>query len=121
MSENNVKKMEKRPVFSPATDIYEDEKTIALLADMPGVKQENIDITLENDTLSITGEQCDCEPEGYKSLHQGYRAGVYKRSFSVLADIDSENISAKINNGVLKIVLPKSEKAQPRKIAVQTG
>ncbi len=110
-----------KPVFIPATDIYETKDSIVLMADMPGVSQDKVDIVLEDDVLTVSGEQCSCEPEGHQLLHQGYQTGIYRRSFTVLSDIVQDNISAKINNGVLKIVLPKPEKKQPKKIEVKTA
>ena len=111
---------DKRPVFSPVVDIYETNKDILITADMPGVEQSALDITFNDDILSLTGTQSEAVPEGFKLLHGGAKTGVFKRSFTILSDIDAEKISAKINNGVLWIVLPKSEKAQPRKIEVST-
>jgi HSP20 family protein len=107
-----------RPVFVPATDIYEKDETIYVVCDMPGVDEKNIDVTLENDVLTLTGRQDDEVTEGLEILHQGYSTGIYKRSFTIADVIDREKIKAKINNGVLRIELPKSEKAKPRKIKI---
>ncbi|OGV34227.1 MAG: hypothetical protein A2020_04380 [Lentisphaerae bacterium GWF2_45_14] len=109
---------DKRPVFSPAVDVYETKSDIQIIADMPGVEQSALDITFNDDILSLTGAQSEAVPEGFNLLHGGAKTGVFKRSFNILSDIDAEKISAKMNNGVLRIVLPKSEKAQPRKIEV---
>ena len=111
---------EKRPVFSPAVDIYETGKDIMITADMPGVEQSALEITFNDDILTVCGEQSESVPEGFKLLHSGAKTGVFKRSFNILSDINAEKISAKMTNGVLSIVLPKSEKAQPRKIEVST-
>ena len=111
---------DKRPVFSPAVDIYETQKDIMITADMPGVEQSALDITFNDDILSLTGAQSEFVPEGFKLLHGGAETGVFKRSFNILSDIDAEKISARITNGVLSVILPKSEKAQPRKIEVST-
>jgi HSP20 family protein len=109
------------PVFSPATDIYENEKEITLTADMPGVDQANLDVTLEDNTLLITGKQNLEIPENLELTHKGYKTGIYKRGFSILADIENSLIKAKISDGVLKITMPKSEKTKPRKITVKAG
>jgi len=106
------------PVLSPPVDIYENEKEIILEADMPGVEQKSLEVTLDDNILSISGRQTEIVPEGFKALHNGYGGGIYKRSFTLLSDFDGEKISAKMNNGVLKIVMPKQEKALPRKITV---
>ena len=109
---------EKMPVFSPAVDIYETGKDIMITADMPGVEQSTLEITFNDDILSVSGKQSEFVAEGFKLLHSGAKTGVFKRSFNILSDINAEKITAKMTNGVLCIVLPKSEKTQPRKIEV---
>ncbi|OGV47750.1 MAG: hypothetical protein A2X49_11975 [Lentisphaerae bacterium GWF2_52_8] len=110
------------PVFTPETDIIEDKDAITVMANMPGVDEKNVEISLESDVLSITGVQdCPVEKEGFTMLYQGYRTGVFKRQFSLLADIDASMIKAKIADGVLHVVLPKAERAKPQRIAVQAG
>lgn len=117
----DVELSQDKPVFMPAVDIIEDKSNITVLADMPGVNQENIDITLEDKVLTLTGTQCCCMPEDHDLVYNGYKCGIYRRSFNILADVNENKINASINNGVLKIVLPKAEKAKPKKITVQTG
>ncbi len=106
------------PVFSPLVDIYETQSEVVVFAEMPGVEQKNINVTFENDVLLIAGTPSGGTDGGHELLHRGRRIGSYYREFRILVDIDSEKISAKTSNGVLKIVLPKAEKAKPRKIEV---
>lgn len=106
------------PVFNPAADIYEQGNTIHIVAEMPGVNDKNLDVTIEDNVLAITGTQEIHEFEGYQQQFQGYRQGVYKRNFKLMTDIDQENVKAKIANGVLTIELPKVEKAQPKRIEI---
>jgi len=109
-----------QPIFTPAADIYEEQDSFTVLADMPGVEQKNIDISIEDNVLSITGTQSSQDQEGYELLHRGYRTGLYKRSFTLASDIDHAKISAKMHDGVLRLILPKSEKAKPKKIKVES-
>jgi HSP20 family protein len=110
-----------QPVFVPATDIYEREDAVLVACDMPGVEQSQVDVTLENDILTLTGVQATGDPQGKECLHRGYRTGVWRRSFTLTADVDHGKIQARIANGVLKVLLPKAEQARPRRIAVEAG
>jgi HSP20 family protein len=108
------------PVFVPAVDIYESENALTLLADMPGVPIENIDIDLDSDQLTIHGTIPQTEETG-KMIFREYTAGDYHRHFTLSSDIDREKIQASMKDGVLKLVLPKGEAAKPRKITVQSS
>lgn len=110
-----------QPVFSPATDIYEKDDAILVICDMPGVSDSDIDITLENDVLSIIGRQHVDVPDGFKAVHQGYQSGILRRAFTITTAIDQDKIDAKLNNGVLHVVLPKTAAATPKKIEVKTA
>jgi len=105
------------PVFVPAVDIYESENSLTLVADMPGVPLENIDIDLDSDQLTIRGTVPKHEEKG-KALFKEYSYGDYYRQFTLSSDIDREKIQASMKDGVLKLVLPKAEAAKPRKITV---
>jgi len=133
MSESKIQKQETaapapaaelaqdRPVYVPATDIHEKPDALLVVCDMPGVDEKRVDVSLEDDVLTITGEQDARAPERHEALHQGYGTGVFRRSFTLTADIDTARIEAKLAHGVLRVVLPKSERAKPRRIAVQAG
>ena len=109
------------PVYSPATDIYEKEDSILVVCDMPGVDDKQVDITLENGVLTLTGCADTREPDAYELAYRGHQPGVYRRSFTLSTDIDHSKIKASISKGVLQVVLPKAEKATPRKIKVEVG
>jgi HSP20 family protein len=109
------------PVFSPAVDIFETEENITLLADLPGVGNDGIDIDLREGQLTITGEVAVEASDRERPLLQEYETGRYQRVFSVSDRIDQERISANLKDGVLRLVLPKAEKAKPRKIEVTTA
>lgn len=108
-------------VFVPTTDIYEKEDAILVRCDMPGVKQDQVDIRLENTELEITGTQTGGPPEGMDLLAGEYETGVFRRKFSIPQLIDRDGIKARLHNGVLDIVLPKADLAKPRKIEITTG
>ena len=109
------------PVFIPAVDILENTNEIIVLADMPGVESKSVDIDLKDNQLTITGK-VDA-PEGTKetSLYKEFNWGDYFRQFTLSNVIDQGKISAKMENGVLRLVLPKVEKAKPQKIKVAAG
>jgi HSP20 family molecular chaperone IbpA len=105
-------------VYTPAVDIIEHIDDIVLLADMPGVDEKSVDLTLEKSLLTIHGR---VEPEVHKEHHlvfSEYGIGNYERSFNLSEKIDRERITATVKDGVLKMVLPKAEKAKTRKIPI---
>lgn len=108
-----------RPTWTPACDIFESVESMTLLADMPGVNEKNIDIRLENGVLTITGRVEDEGWEGYEPRYSEYQIGDYERSFRIADDFDADRIEASLRNGVLRVVLPKSARAKPKKITVQ--
>ena len=108
-------------VFTPAVDIFESEDEITLLADMPGVTSDGVIIDLHNDELKVAGE---IEPQGSEKeryLLREYETGRFHRHFSLSDRVDQDKISASIKDGVLRLVLPKVEKAKPRRIEVKSN
>jgi HSP20 family molecular chaperone IbpA len=108
-------------VFTPAVDIFETDKNITLLADMPGVKADDLMIDLRDNTLTLSA---DIAPVGNTDEHdilREYESGRYYRQFTLGDLINQEEIDAKLTDGVLRLLLPKVEKATPKKIAVNTG
>lgn len=108
-------------VFTPAVDIFENEKKIVLLADMPGVQTDALNIDLRDNTLTIDGEVASFEAEEEEKILIEYGVGKYYRQFSLSEMIDQVKIDAQLKNGVLRLTLPKVEKAAPRTITVQAG
>lgn len=105
--------------FVPAVDIFETEKEVIVIAEMPGVVTEGVDVSLEDDVLTIQGKMAPEEPEkDIRVLLREYESGNYLRRFTVAETIDQNNIAASLTNGLLKITLPKIMPAQPRKIKV---
>ena len=109
-----------RPAFVPRTDIYESKYHLLLLADMPGVDQDAVDITLERNILTINGKVNSPAIEGYELSYSEFSVGDFRRVFTLSNEIDRDGIQASMKNGVLMLVLPKSERAMPKKITVQT-
>jgi len=110
--------------WSPAVDIIESEDALILKADLPEVKTEDIDLRVENQTLTLRGQrkfQKDETVKGYHRIERSY--GEFVRSFSVPSTVDTEKVAADHKNGVLTITLPKKEAAKPRqvKVAVQSS
>jgi HSP20 family molecular chaperone IbpA len=108
-------------VFTPAVDIFETEKEITLLADMPGVKAEDLNIDLRDNTLTLAA---DCRPDGgadEQSIMMEYESGRYYRQFTLGELINQEKIDARLEDGILHLSLPKVEKATPKRIAVKTA
>ena len=108
-------------VFTPAVDIFETEKSIALLADMPGVKADDLTIDLRDNTLTLSADITAVDNSDEEELLVEYETGRYYRQFTLGELINQENIDAQLNNGVLRLTLPKIEKATPKKITVKTG
>ena len=108
------------PIFVPPVDIYENENELTLLADMPGVPIENVSIDLNDDQLTLRGAVALDNGHGTALLRE-YAYGDYYRQFTLSNKIDRGKIEASMKDGVLKVVLPKSEVAKPRKISVKTS
>jgi HSP20 family molecular chaperone IbpA len=108
-------------VFTPAVDIFETDKEITLLADMPGVKADDLNIDLRDDTLTLTGAVAAFEGPQEEDILIEYEVGTYSRQFSLSEVIDQGKIDAQLSDGVLRLSLPKVEKATPRKITVKAG
>jgi len=108
-------------VFTPAVDIFETEKEITLLADMPGVRADDLTIDLRDNTLTLSADIAPVDDKKEEALIREYETGRYYRQFSLSELINQEKIGAKLNDGVLRLTLPKVEKATPKKIVVKTG
>jgi len=109
------------PVFTPAVDIFETEKEMTLLADLPGVKSNDLNIDLRDNVLTLTGDVTPWESAEEEDLLIEYEIGRYFRQFTLSEVIDQEKIDAQLNDGVLRLTLPKVAKATPRKISVKAA
>lgn len=109
--------------WSPAVDIFETENDLVFKADLPDVELKDIDVRVENQTLTIAGERSfESAKEGTKGFHRIERNyGKFVRSFAVPNTFDTEKIGASFKNGVLTVTLPKKEAARPRQIKVEAA
>jgi HSP20 family protein len=109
------------PVYSPSVDIFENDHSIMVLADMPGVKVEDLNIDLRESVLTLTGRVTSPGGEKETVVFREYEPGTFFRQFTLAETIDQAKIDAKLIDGVLRLELPKVEKARPRQIAVRTS
>ena len=108
--------------WTPAVDIFETENELVLKADVPDVELKDIDIRLENGTLSLKGERKFENEEKKKGFHRVERSyGSFARYFTLPDSVDPEHVAAEYNNGVLTVTLPKKEIAKPRSIQVKVN
>ena len=105
----------------PAVDVYEDQSGITLLADMPGVPKEGLDVKIESDTLSIEGEVASATPEGLEAVYAEVRVPRYRRTFTLSRELDTSKVDANLKDGVLTLRIPKQAHAQPRRIEVRAS
>jgi len=106
--------------WSPAVDIFETEDELVLKADVPEVDLKDIDVRVENQTLTLSGERKFEKEETHKGYHRIERSyGQFTRSFSVPATVDTEHVAAEYHNGVLTVKLPKKAAAKPRQVKIE--
>ncbi|MGE0497413.1 MAG: Hsp20/alpha crystallin family protein [Ramlibacter sp.] len=105
----------------PRVDVLEDETGITLLADLPGVPKDKLELKVEGDTLLLEGAVQAATPEGLEATYAEIQVPRYRRAFTLSRELDSARIDANLKDGVLKLRIPKQAHAQPRRIAVQAG
>jgi HSP20 family protein len=108
--------------FAPAVDVYEDEHNVTLKIEVPGIDEKDIDVRIENNTLTVHGErkiEKEEKEENYRRVERQY--GSFTRTFNLPPTVDAEKVQADYDKGVLKIVLPKKAEAKPKQIKVNVG
>jgi HSP20 family protein len=108
--------------FAPAVDVYEDEHKVTLKVEVPGIDEKDIDVRVENNTLTVHGErkiEREEKEENYRRVERQY--GSFTRTFTLPNTVDNENVSATYDKGVLKVNLPKKAEAKPKQIKVNVG
>lgn len=115
---HGVERTKPRRVFKPDVDIIERKDDTLLIADVPGVDEHSLDITLEKNIITIRGTVKPSIPDGFRLIYGEYEEGDYERAFTLSDEVDKDKIEATIKNGVLRLVLPKAAAAKTRKIAV---
>ena len=109
------------PVYMPAVDIFETDVAITVLADMPGLKPDQLDIDLRDSVLTLKGRVTSPAAAGESEVLREYDAGTFFRQFTLSEAIDQAKIDAHLSDGVLRLELPKVERAKPRQITVRAG
>jgi HSP20 family protein len=121
VAKEDMERTRERQCFVPKADIYESEREIVVVADIPGASQDSIEITLDKNVLTIDAFVDPEIPEGYSLAWGEYEIGDYQRSFRLSGEIDRDKIEATVANGELRLRLPKAEEAKAKKILVKTG
>jgi HSP20 family molecular chaperone IbpA len=121
ISSNGAERTRARKAYVPRADIFETNDAIVVVADMPGVDENSVDITLEKNVLSINGFVESAHPENYSLAYAEYEVGDYFRRFTLSDEVDQENIQATVKNGVLRLHLAKAGPALARKISVKAA
>ena len=109
------------PALWPPVDVIEDASGITLTADLPGVPRDKLGLRVEGDTLLIEGDVSLDLPQGMEASHAEVQLARYRRAFSLSKELDADNVSAELVQGVLRVRIPKAAHAQPRKITVNVG
>ena len=117
---DEMERTRSRRSFIPKADIYETEKEIIVLADIPGANEKTVDITLEKNVLSINAYVEPLRTGDYDIAYAEYEEGDYQRSFRLSDEINRDKIEAEVSDGVLRLRLPKSQESKTKKIAVKT-
>jgi HSP20 family protein len=108
--------------FVPAVDIYEDPQKVMLKLEVPGIEQKDLHVNIENNTLTVTGERKFEAEEKEENFHRiERRYGSFYRAFTLPNTVDTENVSASYNVGVLKLELKKKAEAQPKQIEIKVA
>jgi HSP20 family protein len=108
-------------VFRPDIDILENRDGYVIYADLPGADDKSVDVRLDRGTLTLDARLATMPDSSWTPLHAEYRFGSYHREFRISEDIDPAGVAAKMQNGVLELLLPKSAERRPRAIQVQAG
>jgi HSP20 family protein len=109
------------PALLPPVDVIEDASGITLYADLPGVAREQLTLRVEGDQLSLEAALVLPLPKEMQASHAEVNLSQYRRAFTLSKELDAEQVSAEMNQGVLRVRIPKAAHAQPRKIAVEVG
>ncbi|MBP6899203.1 MAG: Hsp20/alpha crystallin family protein [Burkholderiaceae bacterium] len=105
----------------PPVDVIEDATGITLYADLPGVPRDQVSLRVDGDQLTLEGQMVLPDPQGLTPHHAEVGLNRYRRSFTLSKELDAERVSAEMTHGVLRVRIPKAERAQPRRISVQVG
>jgi len=108
--------------WAPSVDIYEQDGNLVLKAELPGIDPKDVDVRVENNVLTLSGERkldTEVKRDGYHRVERSY--GAFSRSFTLPSVVDTDKIKAEFKDGVLRLVLPKKEEAKPKQISISVG
>ena len=105
----------------PPVDVFENESSITLLADLPGVTREQLQVRVDGDNLVLEAVADTAGPENMELVYGELQCPAYRRQFTLSRELDTQRIEAQLRDGVLRLTLPKAEEAKPRRIQVQVG
>jgi HSP20 family protein len=126
-AEKSVTTNEKRPsrdnrrVIRPAVDVYENGKSLSLLANLPGVPEDGLALEVDSNQLTITGDIDIAMPDNMDSLYADVRFTRYQRAFTLSSELDAGKIAATLKDGLLTVTIPKREEVLPRRIEITSG
>ena len=109
------------PALLPPVDVVEDTTGITLYADLPGVPKDKLSLRVDGDQLTVEGDMALPLPQGMAASHAEVTLSRYRRTFTLSKELDADKVNAELNNGVLRVRIPKADHAQPRKISVQVS
>ncbi len=110
-----------QPFVVPPVDVFEDDDRITVLADLPGVTREQLQVRVDGDALLLEATAAAIGPENMELVHGEARCPTYRRQFTLSRELDTGRIEARLTDGVLRLTIPKAEEAKPRRIEVQVG
>lgn len=108
------------PAFAPPVDIHDSPEGLTLEADLPGATEDAMLVQLEDNVLSLSARIGSPAPEGARLIHQEFHVGEYQRSFILSDEVDRDRITAELKNGVLKVFLPRADRAKARRIEIKS-
>lgn len=121
ISTDGAERTRARKAYVPRADIFETDDAVVVVADMPGVDENSVEITVEKNVLSINGYVEPMQPDNYSLAYDEYEEGDYQRRFTLSNEVDQDNIQATVKNGVLRLHLPKIGPAQAKRISVKAA
>lgn len=110
-----------QPFVVPPVDVFEDGSGITLLADLPGVSRDRLGVRVDGDSLTLEATAATAQPEGMELVYGEAQYPSYRRQFTLSRELDTSRIEASLKDGVLKLAIPKTEEAKPRRIEVRAG
>ena len=110
-----------QPHVVPPVDVFEDDEAITLLADLPGVARDGLNVRIDGDSLLLEATANTAGPQQLELLYGEARVAAYRRQFTLSRELDASRIDAQLRDGVLRLTIPKAEAAKPRRIEVNVG